>query len=129
MNNTQKILLIVGIIIIIGILEYILLTNTNRLVEDTLLQLDELKQLLKEEKYDDSKNKSRKLNDKWFEYEEKLSFFIEHDEIEKVSTKIAVILENTKNKEYKAALEDVMEMRFLLEHVKDKNKLKLKNIF
>ena len=92
MNNTQKILLIVGIIIIIGILEYILLTNTNRLVEDTLLQLDELKQLLKEEKYDDSKNKSRKLNDKWFEYEEKLSFFIEHDEIEKVSTKIAVIL-------------------------------------
>lgn len=129
MNNTQKILSIFAIIIIVIILEIWLSTSIDNSVEDTLGKLQDLKQVLKEENYEGSRSKSEKLNTQWFEYENKLSLFVEHDEVEKVSAKITVILENTANGEYKAALEDVMEASFLLEHVKDKNKLKWKNIF
>lgn len=129
MNNTQKILLIFAIIIIVIVLEIWLSTSIDNSVEDTLGKLQDLKQVLKEENYEGSRSKSEKLNTQWFEYENKLSLFVEHDEVEKVSAKITVILENTANGEYKAALEDVMEASFLLEHVKDKNKLKWKNIF
>ena len=67
--------------------------------------------------------------DKWNESEEKLAYFIEHDELEKISSQIAIMNENTNNKEYKLALEDNIETKFLLEHVKDKLKLKIKNVF
>lgn len=129
MNNTHKVLLIITIFLVIIGLEIYINTSTDKLLEDTVNKMQELKEVLKEEKYHESKNKSEELNKKWFEYENELAFFIEHDEIEKVSTKIAVILENTVNEEYKAALEDIMETSYLLEHIKDKNKLKLKNIF
>lgn len=129
MNNTHKVLVIITILLAIICLEIYINTSTDKLLEDTVKKMEELKEVLKEEKYNESKNKSEELNEKWFEYEDKLAFFIEHDEVEKISTKVAVILENTINEEYKAALEDVMETTYLLEHVKDKNKLKLKNIF
>lgn len=129
MTNIQKILLIVGIIIFIVALDIGLCKNTDNLVDDTLVELEKIKAFLVEENFDESKKRSEALNKKWFEYEDKLSFYIEHDELEKVSSKIAIILENTINKDYKPALEDVMETTYLLEHVKDKNKLKLKNIF
>lgn len=129
MNNTHKVLVIITILLAIIGLEIYINTSTDKLLEDTVKKMEELKEVLKEEKYNESKNKSEELNEKWFEYEDKLAFFIEHDEVEKISTKVAVILENTINEEYKAALEDVMETTYLLEHVKDKNKLKLKNIF
>lgn len=129
MNNTQKILLILGILIFIIILDICLCKCSDNLVNDTLIELENLKNDLKEENFENSLKKSEKLKEKWFNYENQLAFFIEHDELEKISLKIAIILENSTNKEYKTALEDVIETTYLLEHVKDKLKLKLKNVF
>lgn len=129
MNNTQKILLMLGIISFIVILEIFINTSTDKLLDETSKKLEQLKVELKEENYEESKRKSEELNKIWFEYENKLSFFIQHDEVEKVTTKIAVISENADNGKFKSALEDLMETTYLLDHVKDKNKLKWKNIF
>lgn len=129
MNNTQKILLIVGIIAIIIILEVWLCGVIDKVVNNTLNELEDLKISLKEEKYEESKMKSQELNKKWFEYENKLLLFVEHEEVEKVTAKIVIILENASNEDYNGALEDLMETKYLLEHIKDKNKLQLKNIF
>lgn len=129
MSNIQKILLIFGILIIIVSLEIFVSTTTNKLLDNTTTKLEELKKALNEENYEESKTKSENISKEWNEYTEKLSFFTEHDEVEKIGTKIAVILENTRNKNYILALEDVMEAQYLIEHVKDKNKIKLKNVF
>lgn len=129
MTNTQKILFIVLLMLIIIILDVCLNKCTNRLIDSTLSELGILKEFLVDEKDEESKIKGEELNKKWFEYENKLSFYIEHDELEKISAKIAIISENALNKEYESALEDVIETKYLLEHVKEKNKLKLSNIF
>lgn len=129
MSNTQKILLILGILSFIIVLDICLCKITDNLVNDTLNQLESLTENLKKEDFENSKIKSEQIKENWFEYEDKLSFFIEHDELEKISLKIAIISENSLNQAYEIALEDVVETTYLLEHVKDKLKLKLKNVF
>ncbi len=129
MENWQKILLIVIIIVIIISLDLIIYFKTNNLIEDTEQYLSKLENKLNENNLEQSKKASKNLNEKWKDHEKKLSFFIEHDEIEKVSDKIAVIHENTKNEEYHTALEDVKEAKYLLEHIKEKYNFNLKNIF
>lgn len=129
MSNIQKILLIFGILAFIVTLEVCLSRMTDNLVDQTLQQLENLTEILKNEDFEKSKSKSEELKQKWFEYEEKLAFFMEHDELEKISLKIAIISENSLNEAYDSALEDVIETTYLLEHVKDKLKLKIKNIF
>ena len=129
MENWQKVLLIFVIFVLILILDLVIYFETDKLIDDTLSNLNQIKKTLDNENLDDSKNKAKKLEKKWFKYEKILSFFIEHDEVEKVSTKIVIIEENTKNKEYNTALEDVVETKFILKHIKDKYNLSLKNIF
>ena len=129
MENWQKVLLIFVIFVLILILDLVIYFETDKLIDDTLSNLNQIKKTLDNENLDDSKNKAKKLEKKWFKYEKILSFFIEHDEVEKVSTKIVIIEENTKNKEYNTALEDVLETKFILKHIKDKYNLSLKNIF
>ena len=129
MDNSKKILLIIVIIIFIVGLDLILYFETDKLIDDTQGYLGNLERKLDEKNFEDSQKAAEKLNNKWFEYENILSFFIEHDEIEKVSGKVKIVKENTKNKEYETALEDVVETKYLLEHIKDKYNFTWKNIF
>ena len=69
------------------------------------------------------------LKDKWFIEERKLSFFAEHNELEKISYAITVLEENAKNNEYNDALVNIVEANYWLEHIKEKDSFKLKNIF
>lgn len=71
----------------------------------------------------------KKLKNTWFKEQDKLSFFFEHDELEKVSKCVIVLEENARNEEYTDALEDGKEFIYWLDHFKEKDSMKLKNIF
>ncbi|MFG6319394.1 MAG: DUF4363 family protein [Clostridia bacterium] len=129
MSNKVKIMLVICFTAIIVILEIILGNCTDEFIDKTSKQLEDLKIALLEENGEETKKKSKELSNVWDESENKLCYFIEHDELEKISSKIAIISENSTNSEYKLALEDAIETRYLLEHVKDKLKLKMKNVF
>ena len=129
MTNKVKVAMIIILIIFIIVLDILIGKCTENSIKETEEYLEDLKQTLIDENYEESKNKNDKLKEKWEESEEKLSYFIEHDELEKISSQIAIMHENSDNKAYKLALEDNIETKFLLEHVKDKLKLKLKNVF
>ena len=70
-----------------------------------------------------------KLKRCWINMQDKLSYFFEHNELEKVTKSIVVLEENAKNEEYTNALEDGKEFIYWLEHFNEKDSLKLKNIF
>ena len=129
MTNKVKVAMIILLIVFIIVLDIFIGKCTENYIKETEEYLEDLKQALIDENYEESKNKNDKLKEKWEESEEKLSYFIEHDELEKISSQIAIMHENSDNKAYKLALEDNIETKFLLEHVKDKLKLKLKNVF
>lgn len=129
MSNQVKIMLIIGFMAIIIMLEIVTGNCTDEFIDKTAKDLDDLKTSLLQENSEEIKKKSEKLSNTWDESEIKLCYFIEHDELEKISSKIAIISENSVNSEYKLALEDAIETKYLLEHVKDKLKLKMKNVF
>ena len=104
-------------------------------IRQALIEMDELESSDKQnlEKLDKEieniGNEIKDLKDSWFKEEKKLSFFSEHNELEKVSYPIIVLEENVKNHEYDEALNNIVEAKFWLEHFKEKDSFQLKNIF
>ncbi len=141
MKLKKEIILIIGISIFIIVLEVV----TNKIAEESVkvihekitkinLDLSYIKDMNRDnEEYEnykkDIKNKVEKLRKDWFVQQNKLSYFSEHDELEKVSKCLITLEENVKNEEYEIALEDGSEFMYWLNHIKEKDKLELKNIF
>ena len=79
----------------------------------------------KEEKY----KKIENIEEKWDKKSETLAYYIEHDELEKVNTEIAKIKADIETNNEKIAIENLERCIFVLEHIKDKNLIKIVNIF
>lgn len=129
MENWKKIVLVVSILIIVIALDLLLYFKTDKLMEDTRGDLSNLEKTIDSKDIEKSKKEAESLNRNWENTENTLSFFIEHEEVEKISLKIAIIEENTKNEEFESALEDIAETKHLLKHIESKYNLTLKNLF
>lgn len=76
-----------------------------------------------------SKDKAEELYQNWIDFESKAAFYVEHDELEKVGLKINLIKKTVEINETDLTVEYLEEIKFLLDHIYDKDKLRLKNIF
>ncbi len=129
MSNQIKIILVIIFILLIVALEVIVCKSTNNIIDDAQNKIISLQEALLSKDYEKTKEESKKLSDEWEKNQEKFLYFMHHEEIEQISVKIAAISENSENKAYESALEDSTEAKFLLEHLKDKLKLTLNNVF
>ena len=69
------------------------------------------------------------IENKWNENYNKWAYFIEHEELEKVKTGIVSIKSYTKSEELGEAMNEVDKTIYILEHIVEKYKVNLKNIF
>ena len=73
--------------------------------------------------------KEEEIDKEWEEMFSRLAYYIEHEELEKVSRN----LENTKTyiklKEYDNAIKEINEGIYILNHIEDKYSFNLQNIF
>ena len=82
------------------------------------------------EKLKQDKKRLQTMNEeKWDKKSETLAYYIEHDELEKVNTEIAKIKADIETNNEKIAIENLERCIFVLEHIKDKNLIKIVNIF
>ena len=113
-----KEVIICFIIVILILLGNFLMQNyTVKSVETLSNDLDVLREEIldqqdKEEVSKDTKETITKLKDNWKEKYEKLAYFIEHNELEKVE-----------------AVNELDKSKFILQHIKEKYEFKLENIF
>lgn len=127
--------IIVIAIVIIG--NIITQNNTKQYVTELDGELAELKNSLidvinnkkKVEYYLKCKEKSTNIRDRWDEIQEVLSFYIEHDELEKVEIQLAVVNGQMESKLYDEAVAEIEKCQFILEHIADKTAFNIKNIF
>lgn len=73
--------------------------------------------------------KIHELDKKWREKEKILACFSEHDELEKVSKEVNSLVTSFEDDTKYVIKEKLDQIKFLLSHIEEKNKLKLKNIF
>ena len=136
MKNEIIISIIVITMVIIG--NIVTQNNTKKTVAKLNEKLANLKNSLidviddnkkKDENYLKYKEKSSDIRNRWDEMQELLSFYIEHDELEKVETQLAVINGQMESKLYDEAVVEIERCQFILEHIADKTAFNIKNIF
>lgn len=129
MKKEVIICIVVVIFVIIG--NIITQNYTRKSVETINAKLIELKEKLSKVNKDEEglKEAVKYIKEDWDEKQEKLAFYIEHDELEKVETQIHLLSGEVKTKLYEDAVPETDKCMFILEHIKDKTALNIKNIF
>lgn len=124
--------IICSIVILLVILTNIITQNyTNKSVEIIVAKLETLKEALEKDEVEKERveQNMEEIMSKWKEKYEKLAFFIEHDELEKVETELTSLKANIEVEQYEECIPDLEKSIFILNHIKEKFRLNVKNIF
>ena len=117
---TKELWICIVIVILICVGDFFTQKYTKLCINEADSELRKLRRELMQENVDAEKTKTvmNELQEKWGKRHPKLSYYIEHDEIEKVETELAGINGYIEIEEYKEAVVE-----------KNKNLFDLENIF
>lgn len=123
--------LIICIIIIFVIISLNTITQnyTKYSIQKMNSNLDIVKELVIEGNNEKTTEGLKKIREDWNETYEKLTYYLEHDELEKVSTKLANIGANIQTEEKAECIASIEECKYVLEHIREKLEFKIQNIF
>lgn len=125
--------LIISIVIVISIfaLNYITQGYTDKTVNEVKEHLNSIKEELTKEDPDFEKAiiKADKAFEKWEELDDKMALYIEHNEIEKVTTAITSTVSFTKMKDEGQAVDSIDRGIYLLDYIDEREKFTIDNIF
>lgn len=129
MQRAMKKELIICLVIICSIVigDIWLQNYTSKTLDTISTNLEELKETLNDNKF--SKEKVIQVNNEWDKKFNILTCFLEHDELEKVKTQLVVITTGIDVEDTEYVYEEIDKAVYILEHIKDKNSLKLDNVF
>ena len=124
-------------IICIIIVALIIITNiiTQNYTKECVNQMNQKLDVLKEVSLSENINEQDIINqinsveEEWNTFQEKLAFYIEHDELEKVETQIFAMKGFSEIKKYDEVVPELEKCVFILDHIKEKTTLNVKNVF
>lgn len=124
----EIIIIIVVVALVVG-LDIISNNYLKEAVTELSNELNELKVQILEENQKEAQKKMQTVKEKWKQRYKVLAYYIEHDELEKVETKLVRLSANIEVKEYKHCIEEIETSMFILEHIGQKEKLEIISIF
>lgn len=129
----KEIVISIIIVILIFVGNFVTEKFTNESVQEATTILSELREeVIKEDEevdFEFAKQKVDEMHEKWDERYEKLAYYIEHNELEKVETEFTALRAYIDKQEYTEVLAELDKSVYVLEHIKQKNMFDLKNIF
>ena len=141
-NDSERFVIILYKEIIFSIVIVVVVIAGNVLTQNymhnsfrkTTSRLEELKQeLLIEQPEEIDWGKAKEdfsvLQKEWRNSFEKLAYYIEHDELEKVDTNLVGLKSYIDTEEEVDAISELEKSVFVLNHIEDKTRMNLKNIF
>ena len=129
MHKELIISIVIVVVIVIG--DVITQKYTKKSVETISNDLNSLRQELNVDNVNQEEAEIHFANieKKWDNMQEKMAYYIEHDELEKVKTNLTELKSHTETEEYEEAINDLDKSVFVLEHIEEKSEFNLKNIF
>lgn len=124
----ELIIIFVILIIIIGGAIYTnnyLYNSSQKLVG----MLENLKQQVKENNTENLKQEVDKVYNEWQEIEEKWAIIVLHSELDLIETSFVRMKAQIETEELTKSIEEIDASIFLLNHISEKEKFHLKNIF
>ena len=130
---TKELIISIIIVVLIFVGNAVTENYTKESIDETTQNLTTLREeIIKNEDEIDiniAKEKIGEIHEKWDLRYEKLAYYIEHDELEKVKTEITGLRGYIEKEECSEAVPELDKSVYILEHIKDKTALNLKNIF
>ena len=125
----KEIIISILVIVLIFTLDFFLQNYTKDSVEVMTGKLEILRENLLKKDEEAILNNMQDINNNWEDIQYKLSFFIEHNEIEKVKTNLVALEGDIQVKQYDVSISELHKSIFVLEHISDKYAFNLVNIF
>ena len=130
MRFLKEYVILFFIIVFVILIEFITGKITNKSLESINYYISNLEEGINNN--DNIESKMEELSNKWYKDEIILSYYMEHNELEKISTnmnELRVNLRNISNNNYAEIKVLIDEIKYRLEYIKSKQKLGLKNVF
>lgn len=129
MKEIFIIIICIALVIAGGSVSQAYLNESSKILVDELdILTEQIKKAQKNEK-NNSEELAENIYEKWEEIEDKWSIIIMHDELDLIELSLIAMKTGIKEQEYERSVEEVEKSKFLLEHITEKEKFKLKNVF
>lgn len=132
-SKYKTLIIAIVIVIIVIILDIIFENYSKNSIQKVNKNIDKLYTIFEDEKenYDSKKLEKLAINARkeWKKREDILSCFIEHDEIEKINSKLDVLYVQIKNEVWMDAKTTTSEVKRLIKYLEGKYELSVQNIF
>ena len=125
----KEVVICIVVIAVIVSLDVFTQKYTRSTTSDITQILADLKSDMLKEDRDKIDEKVKKLDEKWGKKHDRLAYYIEHDELEKVDTAIVSLKSYVETDDYSSAIAELDEGKFILEHIQKKYAFNLENIF
>ena len=125
----KEIIICIVIIVLIVVSNVCLQNYTKNSAQDFTSSLSELKENLIDEDTENVKQNLSKCKDQWDDINDKMAFYIEHDELEKVKNNLVALEGFVEVDDFDTSVNELNKCMFSLEHIADKYALRLDNIF
>ena len=125
----KELIICTVIIIIIVTLDIFLQNYTKTSTMEIEKLLSEIKESIENKDLDSQKNKLNMLDQTWEKKHNRLAYYIEHDELEKVDSSIVKVRYFLENGDIPSAIAELETGKFVLNHIEDKYKFNFQNIF
>ena len=128
MKMFEQITIVIIIVILIIFLEVVTSKNTAYSISKMLDEINSISNLL-EKDMNKAKEKSKNIFEKWEELENKMNYYLEHDELEKVGRQVKILESQIEIENDFDIKQNIAEIKFLLKHIEEKPKITIDNIF
>ena len=125
----KEAIICVIIVILISFGHFMLQGYSKDAIGDTTAELEELKGIIENKEQEKAKLKIDEIHANWDKRYDKMAFYIEHNELEKVETELTGLRSSIETEEYEEAQNELARADYLLKHIEEKNELSWKNIF
>ena len=132
-NKVKELTIIIIIVILIFGGAFYTEHYLNKTSDEILTKLKNLKQNVIAMNEEDNREKvieqSGEIMEKWDETEQAWAIIVLHDELDLIETSLTKMNSSIENGELIECLEELENAMFLVDHIKQKEKFSLKNIF
>ena len=125
----KEMIISVILVILIFIGDFITQKYTKDTVSSLIDEFGKLKQSLINASKEDSEIEVNEIEQKWDKAHDKLAYYIEHDELERVETNLTSCKSLAETGNYDIAISELEKTVFVLNHITDKYAFNLENIF
>ena len=125
----KEMIISIILVILIFVGEFVTQNYTKKGIDSIKDELQQLKLSLNNNNEEDAKEQVEEVYNNWEQKNKRLSFYIEHEELEEVETNLTVCRSFTQTGNYDLAISELERTVFVLEHIVDKYSFNLQNIF